>query len=365
MYICRVFPIKKNKVLFVSYFGKYYNDSPAAISKQLENSNDIDIVWAIENKSLCPKRARCVSPGSLRYIYELATSKVWVDNSRKRVWVKKRKGQYYIQTWHGNISLKKYEGSAENKLSYEYIKRAKQDSKYIDLITSGSDFFTEYCKKFFWYDGEILKCGTPRLDIMRGNLLAIKNEIRSKYNIDDDAIVVLYAPTFRDNGDLTVYDIDYNGIINQMEKNYNADCFILLRLHPNIMEKGDAFKHDEKVINASQHPDLYELIIASDYIISDYSSLVFDAGIIEKKVFLYMPDYEQYSEERGLYWKIEQLPFPCTHSNEELLNELQMLDEKRYFKRLRLFNDSLGIFEPGDAAKRIADIIIDVVNNGK
>ena len=157
MYLFRFFPIKNNKIVFVSYYGNYYNDNPLNICKALLHYKNLDIVWCLKDGISHPTSIRTVSPSSIRYIYELATAKVWVDNCRKSDWVRKREGQFYVQTWHGNLGNKRVEKAALNTLEKGYIERAIRDAKYTDVMISGSTFFTNLCYKYFWYEGKVLE----------------------------------------------------------------------------------------------------------------------------------------------------------------------------------------------------------------
>ena len=79
---------------------------------------------------------------------------------------KKRDGQFYVQTWHSSLRLKKIEADAVDGLTDNYIKMAKADSKQTDLLISGCQFSTEIFRRAFWYDGPIVSTGTPRGDVL-------------------------------------------------------------------------------------------------------------------------------------------------------------------------------------------------------
>lgn len=362
LYFFRVFPVKNNKVLFISYYGGFYNDNPMMISHELENNPDIEVVWGFEENISIPSHVRGVRVSSLRFLYELATAKVWVDNCRKRIWTVKRKNQYYIQTWHGNLGNKRVEGAAIDTLSPDYIKRAKHDSDMTDLMISGSTFFTTLIRKYFWYTGEILECGTPRLDCFFRNQQLVTERVRQYFELRENQGIILYAPTFRENRSLESYILDFEQIRDSFEKLYNRQCVVLIRLHPNITEKADQIYYDQNVLNASAYADLYELIIASDAVISDYSSLTFEAGLLYKPVFLYTPDLAEYIRERGFYWEIKELPFIMADREELLSKSIMNFNRKEYEHEVKVFNQQLGIIEDGKASERIAERIISVLN---
>ena len=128
---------------------------------------DLDIVWIVKSdcKYIFPKEIRTVEIGTAKYYRELATAKVWVDNVRKDFHIRKRKRQYYIQTWHGLVPFKKIEKDTQSTLSDNYIKCAKNDSQMADIITSGCRERTTLIRRAFWYDGVIIEKGSPRSDI--------------------------------------------------------------------------------------------------------------------------------------------------------------------------------------------------------
>ena len=203
LYIFRIFPIKKNKVCFINFSGKGYGDNPKYITEEiLKENEDIEIVWFVKNiekvKKEFPSRVRLVKIFSLRYLYELATAKVWVNNSRFDQFVIKRKGQYYIQTWHGGLALKKIEYDAADKMSEYYHKVMKNDNNLMDVMISNSKFCTEVYRRAFRFKGDIKEYGTPRNDFLLQKHDDTITKIRNFFDIKEDNKILLYAPTFRD-----------------------------------------------------------------------------------------------------------------------------------------------------------------------
>lgn len=157
------------------------------------------MVWAfssLKSKENIPG-VRKVKITSLRYIYELCTSKIIITNFRTTDTFIKRKNQYYIQTWHSSLRLKQIEKDAEDTLPKDYVKMAIDDSKKLDLLLSGCKYSTDIFKRAFWYDGEIFEHGTPRNDIFFQKNSDLNNKIKEKLNINKDKKIILYAPTFR------------------------------------------------------------------------------------------------------------------------------------------------------------------------
>ena len=189
MYICRICPVDQNKIVIMNYYGGGFGDNGKAVALKLrEKNSNVKIVWPAiaSNCEKLPDFCKYVKYRSLAYYYEMATAAVWVDNSRKAADIIKRKNQYYIQTWHGMVPLKRIEKDAQDSLSIGYLEDAKHDSEMANVFLSGCEFFTKLCKSSFFYEGEVLECGSPRLDIMFNQSEKSKQEIRKKLKIPND-----------------------------------------------------------------------------------------------------------------------------------------------------------------------------------
>lgn len=354
-YIFRIFPIKKNKIVLCSYYGKDYGDNPKYIADEILNQNiDIELIWLLKkdlvNKNNIPKQIKVVKYGSLRAIFELSTAKVWIDNSRKMHYVKKRKEQYYIQCWHGILPLKKIEYNARESLTNGYIKSAINDSKNANLMLMGIGRNENEFRKTFWYDGEILDRGIPKLDFYFKHHDV--SQIKSKLGIKDERIL-LYAPTFRKNNELDVYDLDFNRCKEVLEESTGDKWSILLRLHPNVSLK----LNNQNVIDVTSYGDIQELIYLSDYIITDYSGLMFESIVHKKPCFLYASDIEDYVSDRGFNYKLNELPFYLSRNNEELCSTILSFDKVKYNEKINDFIKKHGELQNDVVSPIIVDKI--------
>ncbi|HPT77507.1 MAG TPA: CDP-glycerol glycerophosphotransferase family protein [Candidatus Atribacteria bacterium] len=364
-YLFRVFPINNKKIVISSYYGKGFSDNPKYIALELlKQGCGYDIVWLVrpEFNTGFPDGIRAVRYGTMKAAFELTTARVWIDNCRKAAVVKKRKGQYYIQTWHGGLGIKRIEGDAIESLSRQYVISARFDSTMIDLLISNSKHLTDIYKRAFWYDGEIYECGYPKNDIFFKDNVDIKRRVRSFYGVDDTTKIALYAPTFRDHQDLSAYDMDYHRVIAALEHKTGDRWILLIRLHPNLAELNDGIQYGGKLINATRYPDMGELAIACDLLISDYSSAMFDAEMQKKPTFIYASDYDKYMDNRGSYFDMKKdLPFPLATNSDELVNNIAEFDQREYEANVDRFNERVGLKETGRAAELVAERIRDVV----
>ena len=352
-----ILKIKKNTIVFISFNGKGYGENPKYICDELLE-DDVEIIWIVNQYyDNIPIKVKQVKKYSIKYFYYLSTARVWVSDSRMEEFVKKRKGQFYIQTWHSSLRLKRIEKDAEEHLPIKYIKAAKHDSKMIDIFTCGSNYSYNTYKNSFWYDGNILMTGTPKFDIYFKKNEDIINSIYSKYNVPKSKKIILYAPTFRSFNKKFDGEIDFNLINNEIYKKY----VFFVRLHPECKNR---MVNSNKIINVSDYPNFQDLLIASNLLITDYSGCCFDCLPNNKKCILYVPDLEEFlKKERNLYFNYNELPFDVVYNIDDLCNTILL--ENNYYDRYKKFEKSIGFQESGSASKKIANIIRNVVKNEK
>ena len=355
-----IFPIKNNKIFCLNFDGKQYGESPKYIVEELNKNSEYDVVWGIKDIDKTEKNIRYVKMYTFNFFYELATSKIWIFNTRKKFFISKRKKQYYVQTWHGCIALKKIEKDVEELLPKTYIMDAKKDSKDIDLFVSSNKIFSEQCKTAFDYYGEIIEEGTPKNDLLINGKFN-KEELYKKLNINKDVKLILYAPTFRENYENDPYDIDLQEMINKLEEITNQKWLACVKFHPNYLYTNkyqQENKCDKIKIEEIKNLDIVELILLADIVITDYSSIMFDAMIINKNVILYVKDLKEYNKERGMYFDIENLPFIVAYNNEDLLNKMEKnIYSNQYLETYKEFKRKIGLNETGHASKSIAERI--------
>lgn len=366
----RIFPINKNKIVFTCYFGNDYGDNPKYIAEKIISNNLFeDMVWLVSNKNMLhennlPEKIRPVLYHSWLAIYELSTAQIWVDNARKPIYIRKRKNQIYIQSWHASVSFKKVEADCSDALSPQYISSAKHDSKMCDAIVAGSGHHSNIYKTAFWYNGEILNCGSPRNDILFNQkcedinkktdimLKIFKNKIDSKVHL------VLYAPTFRKDGGLEIYNLDYHKCQLTLKNKFGGEWIFLVRLHPNIAAISAGLHiNTNDIYDVSKYPDMQELLCVSDVLITDYSSSSFDYLTTKRPCFLYTPDYDEYMKDRGLYFCLDDLPFPRANDNDELFEQINHFDVNEYRAGVESFTKEIQVYNSGHAASDVVDWI--------
>ena len=355
--ICVKFPIQENKVYLTNFNGRGFADNQKYIAKELmKREKEYKLIWLLQNPKTqkLPEGIISVKTGTFREIYHMATSKFWINNVRFNQYFKKRPGQYYIQTWHAGLGFKRIEKDIEDTLSKEYIEMAKKDSKAIDLIVSNGPFMTNHFKRIFWYDGEFLEKGHPRNDIFYTAGQKEKKQIYTKLGIPETTKTVLYAPTFRADYGLSAYNMDYERVLNVLKEKFGGEWKLLVRLHPNLFDKFDALNlKSERILNVSAYSDMQELLFASDVMITDFTSAMFEFAIMDKPCFLYASDLEEYMKERGLI-TLQEVPFPKTDTNDGLEQIIMEYNPDTYFHRVHEFMAD-KCCDRGIGAKSVAD----------
>ena len=349
-------------MVFESFGGKFINDSPLAIFEEFKRREGYELIWLVSpGNNTCVDGATTIKLRSVKELYHLATARVWVDNFRKQIWLSKRKGQYYVQTWHARFFIKKAEEGAEDRLPEYYVEKAKHDSKMIDIIPINSDFGEFFYKRHFWYDNAVIRTGVPASDFLyKESYSAVKKRVCDYFNEKPEVRFVLYAPTFR-NDNLYDYGLNYKRIVDSMEARLGGKWKIIERLHPNCESRGVSNREDACVLDGSRYSDIDDLIMASSFFISDYSSCIFDAVEAGIPTVLYAKDYNAYVQERGVYFTFEELPFPYAFEEEQLVETLMNFDQAKYTQEVGNFVMRHNIIMQDGSSKRLVDYILGII----
>ena len=355
----RLFPIKKKQVLLFSYYGEQYSGSPKYIGKYLLKKKDVEVVWAFVQPKKHPEiNCETVRYGRIGYYYCLATAGTIITNYRMTSEFRKRPGQKYIQTWHSSLRLKMIEKDAEESLPAHYVEMAKKDSSQLDYLLAGSEKSREIFERAFWYQGKIVNTGTPQCDILFEDRVPIKKKVCQFYNIPESCRIALYAPTFRKNHNTSVYDLDKQAVISALQQRFGGEWILLMRLHPHLINLTDCFHYSDRVLQATDYDDVQELLAAADFLISDYSAIMFDFSVTKRPCLLYTPDFEEYTQkDRQLYFDIKKLPFPCFEDQAEMLAYIREFPAEKYAADLDSFMEEIGSFDDGNAGERVYDLI--------
>lgn len=374
-YLLRLFPVQKNKVIASEYNGRRCGDNLRFIMEELHRLRpDADIVW-IQHKHFSydlPSWMRSVRWHSFRHIYECATAKVWTNNSMELDCFVKRRNQLYVETWHGGLGIKRILSDVPEEMTVEgEVKHPlKNAADLADVYISNSDHLSVIYRRAFRFHGPIWKCGYPKNDMLVRNCSEEGAQARRELGIPSGNKLLLYAPTWRASFeekrqvDMAVYDLDLLRLQRVLTERFGGDWTVAIRFHPNLRPFIQDYRQTHSgVLDVTDYPDMPRLLMATDVMVSDYSSCIFDAALRRIPCFTYATDFDQYkNEERGVYYDMEELPFPYARNNEEMERNVRAFDQEVFLQKWDAFADRMGLNETGHAARDIAEKINDYLD---
>lgn len=346
-------PIKRNRISMISLTHKGYGDNMKYLTEYLKQSGNYEIVWITRYPQQCREISgvRVIRAKSVRHFIWQFTSGILFSDDYLYVAIMKRKRQIYINTWHGGINYKKvgYEGLVF-ETAFQKEKFALQNEKPQYMI-AGSRFFEENMKAAFQIENTVfLETGLPRNDVLYVKNAELEKRIRKKLRLENKKIL-LYAPTFRSAAPKRI-PLELKEVLEALKKRYGGDWAALYRAHY-FADGSEEFESGD-IINVSDYGDMQELLLVSDYMISDYSSCMWDFLLRKKPCVIYAPDYEQYCrEDRGLTAAGRSMPYPMAKNMEELTDIIQNYDEAAESRKNEIHIREMGTFDRGNAAEMI------------
>ncbi len=370
-YLCRIFPIRRKKIVFCCIEGTTgYTCNPKYIAEELLRRNEgYELVWLVNDMSKqFPDGIKAVHNTLWNRAYHLSTAHFWIDNSRKQLEARKRRGQIYIQTWHAKLGFKPTcldRGASFSRIAYLV---SKHDSDMIDYWLSNSGWYDRTLRTGSLYEGKTLRTGSPRCDILVNDRMDIREKIRTTYHLAGDVKIMMYAPTFRGGSQGTDRAIagnngypDFQRMTDALETRFGGLWYVFLRLHPQLVARGmdkSLTAAGARIIDVSRVDDMYEILAGCDAFMTDYSSAAFDAAVMGAPVLLYADDYNEYVKERGsLLWDLRKLPFPLAQDDDELEKQILEFDSGNYQRELEKLFDDTDMVEDGKAAMHVANKI--------
>lgn len=369
---CR-FPIESKKIFFTNVLSGYGCNPRYVLEEMLRRKEGWDIVWMVDKYVLdylhdIPSGVRLVMWGTEEALKECVTAHIWISNGWqlrfRRLGIHKRKGQTYIQLWHGSLGLKKldWEKAHPGRLNQHHL---RQELREIDYLITNSSWEDERFKEAFGPLPTILRFGHPRNDIFFKQVgEKLRCKVYERLNISIEKKTILYAPTYREDGSQSVPTMEQIAQLRHaLTKRFGGEWLMLARWHPAHQEwkRYDFLPDAPEVINVGNYPNMQELLIAADAVLTDYSSCILDYLFTKRPGFLYAPDFRRYSKMRGCYYPLDEAPFPLAITWEKLLDSVLCYDPAAHSERIDLFLKKMGCVDDGKASARIVDLVEDLV----
>ena len=351
-------------VLFETFAGKAGGDNPGALCAELlgRTGEDLDLVFSVIDRSVVvPEGARSVVRFSREYFELLGRARYLMVNASLPYFFRKREGQVYFQTWHGTpLKQIAHDRPHLDFFNWHHRRQLLLARDGWDYLLSQSAFCTTSLSTAFRYSGPVMEVGYPRNDVLVApGADAVRRATRRRLGLSETARVVLYAPTWRDNQRLgMVFDkvlyLEPEKLVEQL-----GDCVVLVRGHYNSINAAEQVDQDRRVIDVTRYPDISHLYLASDALVTDYSSVFFDYALVDRPMVFLAPDLVAYRDEnRGFYLDYhETVPGPVCETTEEVAAALLAPDA--YVEVRRAFRERFAPLDDGAAAARVVDAVLE------
>ena len=372
------YKVDDKTIFFEVYDGRNYTCSPKAIYEKMltmKEFKDFKFIWAFNDPSkhdvMKDKRLVIVKTNTKDYYKYISSSKYWIVNSIMDECITKKKGQVYVQCWHGTpLKRLRYDievnGAVLNTIE-EIRKRNDRDAVKFDYFISPSKYCTEKFTSAFnlialGKKDIIIEEGYPRNDSLFNRNKKDIDKIKVKLGIPKDKKVICYLPTFRDNQHTSGVGYTYNLAIDfdSLKKRFGKDYVILFKPHYFIANKIDLSKYKNFVYNVASYDEINDIYLASDLLITDYSSVFFDYANLNRPVMFYMYDFDDYKNNlRDFYISLDELPGPIAKTQKELEDYIVNIDKSisKYKKTYDKFNDKYNYLDDGNASERVIRVI--------
>ena len=349
-----IFPVNENKITFIVDSGESFKGNLDYIKKEFEKRGSFEFSFFYKDK---------LSLGAFK---SLASSKYIFlnDNFFPVAFMNFKDESIVTQLWHAPGAFKKFGGSVMGDDDRDMLLKISDNTDY--LIVSSKNIENYYSEAFQISKDKIKPLGLPRADYYFENhdISALREKFFNKYDVGHDKKIILYAPTFRD-------EEKYNNVFNYLDldkfnESLGDEYILALRLHPKIKDfyKGE-ISAGGKYVDCSDYSSEQELLLISDILITDYSSIMIEFAMLNKPVVFFTYDYDSYlNKERGFYFDFKStVPGPIVYDSIQLIDVIKnrKFDEDRLLKFVRTQFDEID----GQSSRRVVDFLLNEgINNG-
>ena len=355
----------RDAVLYSSFDGRQYSDSPRAVHEELARREPgLDHLWVVrDQQATVPPGVRAVTLHSAEWHEALARSRWIVTNTHLPKWFERSEGQFVVQTWHGT-PLKRIGRDLEGTPHADaaYMASMPRRSAQWNVLVSPNTFSTPVLRRAFAYTGDVLECGYPRNDLLYApDRDKVAAAVRQSLDVPEDRRVVLYAPTWREDRPRSGgrYGLDLQLDLAEVRRALGDDHLLLVRRHYLV---GGSVPEGDTVRDVSRHPDVTELMLISDALVTDYSSLMFDFAQTGRPMLFHTYDLEHYRDTlRGFCFDFEErAPGPLLATSAEVTEALRDPEAATAAHReaYARFRESFCDLDDGTAASRVVDAML-------
>lgn len=341
----------KDQFYFESFNGRQATCNPLALDREVARRfPGLPRYWGVMDNSVAvPEGAIAVPHSSTAWWEARETSRFVVTNEWLKNSFAHRPGQVVLQTWHGTM-LKRI-GLDRPAMDPVLRRSLLQERAKWDILLSQNAHSTEIFKSAYSWTKDIWEEGYPRNDDL---VNAPREPVRELLGIRPDQTAILYAPTWRDNLTGMVTFLDLERLVAALGDNY----VLLLRGHSRTIKHGADVVLDG-VIDVTSYPNITDLFLAADAMITDYSSVMFDFSVTGRPMIFFVPDMDLYRDSvRGVYFDLSEVaPGPVLALQDDVVDALRDLpgNAARYAQRYREWQRRFNSHDDGQSAARVID----------
>lgn len=344
----------RHQFYFESFGGKQANCNPFALDREVAaRFPDVPRYWGVIDAAVAvPEGAIPVVRGTEAWWEARQTSKYVITNEWLQRSFQRMPYQVVLQTWHGSM----FKRIGLDRPSTDIVMRRallKERSNW-DVLLSQNPHSSEIFKSAYDWKRPIWEEGYPRNDLL---LTAPREPMRRQLGIPEDKIAVLYAPTWREDRAEMVTFLDLERLVADLGDDY----VLLLRGHSRTMEAG-ADVILPGIIDVTSYPDITDLFLAADAMITDYSSVMFDFSVTGRPMLFFVPDIEEYRDSlRGVYFDLAPVaPGPLLSTQDEVGAAILAMQAEapRYAEAYRAWQQRFNPYDDGHSAERVIDRLL-------
>ncbi|MDQ1038282.1 CDP-glycerol glycerophosphotransferase (TagB/SpsB family)/glycosyltransferase involved in cell wall biosynthesis [Streptomyces sp. V3I8] len=356
----RRLPLRTDHAVFGGHAGRGHGCNPGALEAAFRtHAPGMRTAWIAEPAlhHTVPTGTRRLTPGSAAYWTALARSRYLVGNTGFHPRLVKRPGQILIQTQtgtplkHMGLDLQDRPAAARDTDFAELLR----DADRWDYCLSGNRHSTLVWERVFPAGYTTLEYGQPRNDVFQKATAADVARLRETLGIPAGTVAVLYAPTHRDyrRGPRTALDLE------RVLRRLGPRFVLLTRAHPRY--RAPLARSGGRLIDVSDHPSVESLCLASDALITDYSSLMFDYAGLDRPIVIHADDREAYEAARGTYFDLRAFPPGAIARNEDELIDIFATGHwcgSRSAQLRAAFRERFCPYDDGRAAERVVRRVV-------
>ncbi|MFH0175035.1 CDP-glycerol glycerophosphotransferase family protein [Streptomyces cacaoi] len=353
-------PLRADRAVFAAYWGRGHSCNPGALEAAFRTfAPQVRTAWIArpEHQSAVPPGPRQVRPGTAAYWTALARSKYLVNNVNFDRRLVKRPGQVFVQTQHGTplkhmgLDLQERPAAARDM---DFAELLRGVDKW-DYVLSANRHTTLTWERVYPGRYETLEYGYPRNDVFQRATSADVARLRESLGIPRDTVALLYAPTHRDYRRVQRSHLDLERVLRRLGPRF----VILARAH--YWQEAPAGRPVPGVIDVTDHPSVESLCLASDALVTDYSSLMFDYAGLDRPIVIHADDWEAYEAARGTYFDLRACPPGAVARSEDELIDIFATGHWRGSRSAQLraaFRERFCPYDDGRAAERVVRRVV-------